>query len=46
MIKDVHLASKDIAVLYEKENSIPKFITYPCFFIILFIVLILGRIKK
>ena len=41
MIKEIHLASIDIARIYDKEG-VPKFITYPFWFVILLI----GRIKN
>lgn len=37
MFKEVHLASKDISTLYGKEG-VPKFISYPFWFITLFLI--------
>lgn len=35
MIKEIHLASKDISGIYANDVGVPKFITYPMWFIFL-----------
>lgn len=37
MFKNLHLTCKDISQIYKEELSIPKFITYPIWFILLII---------
>ena len=43
MFSDVHNASKDISKIYKKVWSVPRFLSYPIWFMILIIVAISNK---
>jgi len=43
VFKDIHLTSKDLAIIFNKEWGIPKFIMYSIWWLTLFIYLIIIK---
>jgi hypothetical protein len=43
ILKDVHLASKDICKILHKESGMWSFITYPIWFVILFVMALFSK---
>ena len=46
MLKQVHNATVAIAKIINEEMSIPKFITYPFWFFVLFFAVLFGRVMS